>query len=77
MDIDIDIEDGLIEVDESSIEAAKIEEEEDEWVPDEQLRLLYVYFKDMAVEPLFTAKQEVEISAKIKKCEAKARELSS
>ncbi len=48
------------------------EEEEDKWVPDEQLRLLYVYFKDMAVEPLFTAKQEVEISAKIKKCEAKA-----
>ncbi len=76
-DIDIDIDDGLIEVDESSIEAAKIEEEEDEWVPDEQLRLLYVYFKDMAVEPLFTAKQEVEISAKIKKCEAKARELNS
>jgi RNA polymerase primary sigma factor len=73
----VDVEDGLIEVDESSIEAAKIEEEEDEWVPDEQLRLLYVYFKDMAVEPLFTAKQEVEISAKIKKCEAKARELNS
>jgi len=76
--IDIDIDDGLIEVDESSIEAAKAkEEEEDEWVPDEQLRLLYVYFKDMAVEPLFTAKQEVEISAKIKKCEAKAKELNS
>jgi len=75
--VDVDIEDGLIEVDESSIEAAKKEEEEDEWVPDEQLRLLYVYFKDMAVEPLFTAKQEVEISAKIKKCEAKAKELNS
>ncbi len=76
-DIDIDIEDGIIEIDESSIEAAKKKDEEDEWVPDEQLRLLYVYFKDMAVEPLFTAKQEVEISAKIKKCEAKARELNS
>lgn len=76
-DIDIDIDDGLIEIDESSIEAAKKEDEEDEWVPDEQLRLLYVYFKDMAVEPLFTAKQEVEISAKIKKCEAKAKELNS
>jgi len=75
--VDADIEDGIIEVDESSIEAAKKEEEEDEWVPDEQLRLLYVYFKDMAVEPLFTAKQEVEISAKIKKCEAKAKELNS
>ena len=51
------------------------EEEENKWVPDEQLRLLYVYFKDMAVEPLFTAKQEVEISAKIKKCEAKALDI--
>ena len=43
--------------------------------PDEQLRLLYVYFKDMSIEPLFTAQEEVEISAKIKKCEAKSREL--
>lgn len=46
----------------------------DEWVPDEQLRLLYVYFKDMAIEPLFNAKKEVEISAKIKKCESKSKE---
>ncbi len=45
--------------------------------PDEQLRLLYVYFKDMSVEPLFTAREEIEISAKIKKCEAKSRELYS
>jgi len=43
--------------------------------PDEQLRLLYVYFKDMSVEPLFTAQEEVEISAKIKKCESMTREL--
>ena len=43
--------------------------------PDEQLRLLYVYFKDMSIEPLFTAQEEVEISAKIKKCENMAREL--
>ncbi|MCZ6468856.1 MAG: sigma-70 family RNA polymerase sigma factor [Candidatus Dadabacteria bacterium] len=43
--------------------------------PDEQLRLLYVYFKDMSIEPLFTAQEEVEISAKIKKCESMAREL--
>jgi RNA polymerase primary sigma factor len=43
--------------------------------PDEQLRLLYVYFKDMSIEPLFTAQEEVEISAKIKKCESKTREL--
>jgi len=43
--------------------------------PDEQLRLLYVYFKDMSIEPLFTAQEEVEISAKIKKCESMARDL--
>ncbi len=49
--------------------------EEDKWIPDEQLRLLYVYFKDMAVEPLFAAKQEVEISARIKMCELKIEEL--
>ncbi|MGI9534587.1 MAG: sigma-70 family RNA polymerase sigma factor [Thermodesulfobacteriota bacterium] len=76
-EIEIDLDGDLLDVDDSNIDTSKIEEEEDEWVPDEQLRLLYVYFKDMAVEPLFTAKQEVEISAKIKKCEAKARELNA
>ena len=40
-----------------------------DWVPDEQYRLLYVYFKDMSLEPLFKSKQEVEVSAKIKKSE--------
>jgi len=43
--------------------------------PDEQLRLLYVYFKDMSIEPLFTAQEEVEISAKIKKCESMSRDI--
>ena len=40
-----------------------------DWVPDEQYRLLYVYFKDMSLEPLLKSKQEVEVSAKIKKSE--------
>ena len=52
------------------------EQEETKWTPDEQFRLLYVYFKDMAVESLLTAKEEVEVSAQIKKCEAKALELT-
>ncbi|MEE2975760.1 MAG: sigma-70 family RNA polymerase sigma factor [Thermodesulfobacteriota bacterium] len=43
-----------------------------DWVPDEQYRLLYVYFKDMSLEPLLKSKQEVEVSSKIKKCEANA-----
>lgn len=40
--------------------------------PDEHMRLLYVYFKDMSSEDLFTARQEVEISSKIKKYETEA-----
>ena len=43
-----------------------------DWVPDEQYRLLYVYFKDMSLEPLLKSKQEVEVSAKIKKSELHA-----
>lgn len=50
--------------------------DEEEWTPDEQFRLLYVYFKDMAIESLLTAKEEVEVSAQIKKCEAKSFELT-
>lgn len=38
---------------------------------------LLCYFKEIAKEPLLTAKQEIELSAKIKKCEAKAREIKS
>jgi RNA polymerase primary sigma factor len=59
-------------------ESAKVNSKsKSEDTPDEQLRLLYVYFKDMSVEPLFTAQEEVEISAKIKKCESRSRELVS
>src|SRR3990170_1598985 len=51
-----------------------IEDEESQGVPDEQVRLLFAYFKDLGTESLFTSKGEKEISAKIKKCEAKVRE---
>jgi RNA polymerase primary sigma factor len=56
---------------------SKEEVQEEEWIPEERLRLLYAYFKDVAIEPLLTRKQEVEISAKIKKCEARVREIKS
>ncbi len=58
-------------------ESESTENEEERWVPDEQFRLLYVYFKDMGTEPLLTSREEVEVSAKIKKCEAKAREIKA
>jgi len=58
------------------VEAESAEEQqEEEWTPDEHFRLLYVYFKNMAVESLLTPREEIEVSAKIKKCEAKAREI--
>lgn len=73
-------EDLMVDKEESEIEEPLPEEDvqgEDEEIPDESLRLLNAYFKDMAVEPLLTSKKEIEISAKIKKCEARAREIRS
>lgn len=48
-----------------------------ERTPDEQFRILYAYFKAMRGEPLLTKKDEIEISAKIKKCEAKTKEIKA
>ncbi len=56
------------------LEALKTKKKKADFSPDEHMRLLYVYFKDMSSEDLFTAKQEVEISSKIKKYEAVAED---
>ncbi|WP_462137229.1 sigma-70 family RNA polymerase sigma factor [Candidatus Mycalebacterium sp.] len=56
------------------VEASNAKKKKGEFNPDEHMRLLYVYFKDMSSEDLFTAKQEVEISSKIKKYEAVAED---
>jgi len=42
------------------------------FTPDEEFRLLQAYFKEMGTEPLLTPKEEIEVSAKIKRCEIKA-----
>ncbi len=55
-------------------EESNIKKKKGDFNPDENMRLLYVYFKDMSSEDLFTAKQEVEISSKIKKYEAAAED---
>jgi len=81
--IPIDIEDKIItEIAEPEfdlqLESQKGEmgeEKESRWTPDEEFRLLQVYFREMGTEPLLTPKEEVEVSAKIKKCEARAREV--
>src|SRR3972149_3671478 len=49
------------------------DEGEQQWVAVDQLGLLCVYSKDMASEPLLTSKEERNVSAKIKSCEASAR----
>jgi RNA polymerase primary sigma factor len=62
---------------ESEFEPEKPYEKEQQ-IPDEQFRLLHVYFKDMAHETtLLTQEQEVEISARIKECEAKAGKIKA
>ena len=77
--VPLEVEDGfMLDVVESEPELRGpeyVEDEDDELIPDEQLRLLYVYFKDIASEPLLKPKEEIEISAKIKKCEERTREM--
>ncbi len=48
-----------------------------QFTPDEEFRLLQVYFKEMGMEPLLTPKEEIEVSAKIKRCEARAAEVKA
>lgn len=48
------------------------EEKKPSWTPDEEFRLLQAYFKEMGSEPLLSAKEEIEVSAKIKKSEERA-----
>ena len=44
---------------------------------DEQFRILYPYFKVMASERLLTRREEIEISATIKKCQSKIDEIKA
>ena len=44
---------------------------------DEQFRILNDYFRDISKEPLLTIKEEVEIPAKIKKCEYKIKQIAA
>jgi RNA polymerase primary sigma factor len=53
------------------------EGEKEEKVPDEQFRLLLTFFKDMGRESLLKPKEEKEISAKIKNCEKRVREIKA
>jgi len=64
---EVDIKNNASKEDTSETETPK-------FTPDEEFRLLQVYFKEMGTEPLLTPKEEIEVSAKIKRCESKAVE---
>lgn len=44
-------------------------------IPNQDLRLINAYFKEVSTEPLLSPKEEIEVAAKIRKCEARAREM--
>jgi RNA polymerase sigma factor (sigma-70 family) len=56
-------------------EDKKTDKKNKHWKPDEEFRLLQVYFREMGIESLLSTKQEVEISAKIKLCERRALQI--
>ena len=47
----------------------------DSEIPNHDLRLINAYFKEVSTEPLLSPKEEIEVAAKIRKCEARAREM--
>ena len=44
---------------------------------DDRYRILNNYFRDIAIEPLLAIREEIEIPAKIKKCELKTKQIKS
>jgi len=65
------LEDGFVLDD-----AESYREEKEERMVDEGSKLLRGYFKDMSTESLLTPQEEIILSAKIKRCEARAREIN-
>src|SRR3989304_311638 len=53
------------------------EDEEESRTPEETIRLLYDYFKDIEREPVFKPREEKKVSAKMRQCESKAREIKT
>lgn len=78
-----DIEDSLMidmEEPESDFESTELQSKEDIkdlWTSEEQFRLLNTYFKEIGSEPLLSKDEEIELSEKIKKYEARAREIKT
>jgi RNA polymerase sigma factor (sigma-70 family) len=80
--IGIDIEDEPLDtydgpaVVESDIQnGSSLEEKRKEKVISEDVRLFQIYIKEVGLEPVFTPREELEVAAKIKSCESRARDI--
>jgi len=65
------------EADLESTEVESLGNGKETWTPEEQFRLLYAYFKEIGREPLLTPMEEIELSSKIKRYEARSREIKT
>jgi RNA polymerase primary sigma factor len=81
--IDVEVEDELLSrynvatVIEFDIQNSSplVEEKRKEKVLSEDVRLFQAYIKEVGVEPIFTPKEELEVAAKMKSCESRARDI--
>ncbi len=69
------IPDREVEIYTGNQKAGSLEENRKESVPNNDVRLLQSYMKDVGGERLFTPKKEIEVAAKSKSCEARIREI--
>src|SRR3989304_9757171 len=65
---------GDLSLDEEDSEEVKPPDKTEE-IQNHDLRLLNDYFKEIGSLPLLTPKEEVEVAAKIKRCEIRAKEI--
>jgi len=69
----LDIADPEIEIQIETQKNGSLKKNRKERAPNEDIRLLQSYIKEVGQERLFTPKKELEIAAKIKSCEARVR----
>ncbi len=65
---------GEFNLDEEDAKEVKLPDKTEE-IQNHDLRLLNDYFKEIGPLSLFTSKEEVEVAAKIRKCETRAKEI--
>lgn len=72
----IELEDGFEEDFNLDVEPEKVQTpKKNEEITNQDLRFINAYFKELSSEPLLTPRDEIEIAAKIRKCEIRAEEI--